>query len=64
MTSLLGLRCQNCGERFGLAAATGKTNPAKLADQFPAICPHCNSQSTYLRSAIEILQVDQEGEHQ
>jgi hypothetical protein len=57
----LSLICQNCGERFGLAASTGKS-PEKLSDPFEAKCPHCENQSTYPKSAIQILTVSQVGE--
>jgi hypothetical protein len=50
----LVLHCQGCGERFSVAAATGKTNLDKLADEFQATCPHCNNRSIYPKTAIYI----------
>jgi transcription elongation factor Elf1 len=56
------LICETCGEHFALGVGTGKTNPAKLSDPFPAQCPHCGSQSTYLKKSIQILAAKGEGE--
>jgi hypothetical protein len=50
-----GLICEVCGESFALGVGAGKTNPEKLPDPFQAQCPHCESQSTYPKSAILIL---------
>jgi hypothetical protein len=58
----LGLVCDECGEHFALAVGTGKSNPEKLSDPFEAQCPLCENQSTYSKSAIQILTVSQEGE--
>jgi hypothetical protein len=55
------LICQGCADPFAVAASTGKA-VAKLTDPFEAECPHCGNQSTYPKSAIQILAVGQEGE--
>ncbi len=59
--STTAVSCQRCAEWFGVAATAGKS-PEKLSDPFEAKCPHCGNQSTYPKSAIQILTVGQEGE--
>jgi hypothetical protein len=55
------LTCAVCDERFALGVGAEKTNPTKLSDPFQARCPHCGNQSTYPKSAIQILAADWEG---
>jgi hypothetical protein len=58
----LTLVCRHCGERFGFAASSGTADPTKLPNPFEVKCPHCETQSTYPKSSIEILAVSREGE--
>ncbi|MFY9762050.1 MAG: hypothetical protein WBE25_05000 [Xanthobacteraceae bacterium] len=53
--TMLVLRCDVCAEIFALGVGAAKADPKKLSDPFPARCPHCGNQSTYPKSAIEIL---------